>query len=73
MPSEPSVAVLSTRLEDAAGTVLHRNFTTFVVEGDAPREMRLADGRSARIARVNPPVQLDFFEHAILFSEAGDA
>ena len=54
MPNEPAVAVLSTRLEDAAGTVLHRNFTTFVVEGDAPREMRLADGRSARIARVSP-------------------
>jgi hypothetical protein len=54
MPREPSVVVLTTRLEDAAGTVLQRNFTTFVVEGDAPREMRLADGRRARLARVSP-------------------
>jgi hypothetical protein len=54
MPSDPTVAVLSTRLEDAAGRVLQRNFTTFVVEGDAPREMQLADGRRARLARVSP-------------------
>jgi hypothetical protein len=54
MPSEPAVVVLTTRLEDAAGTVLQRNFTTFVVEGDAPREIQLADGRRARLARVNP-------------------
>ena len=54
MPGEPSVAVLSTRLEDAAGTVLHRNFTTFVVEGAMPREVALTDGRRARVARVTP-------------------
>src|SRR5205085_5451254 len=36
MPSQPAVAVLAVRLEDASGTVLHRNFTTFVVEGDSP-------------------------------------
>jgi hypothetical protein len=53
MPSEPSVAVLATRLEDAAGTVLQRNFTTFVVEGDAPREMKRADGRRVRLAHVS--------------------
>jgi hypothetical protein len=40
------------RVEDAAGTALHRNFTTFVVEGDAPAEPRLADGRRVRVARV---------------------
>ena len=54
MPNEPAVAVLSTRLEDAAGTVLQRNFTTFVVEGEVPREMQLANGRRARLARVSP-------------------
>jgi hypothetical protein len=37
MPNEPAVLVLAVRLEDAAGAVLHRNFCTFVVEGDAPR------------------------------------
>jgi hypothetical protein len=52
MPNEPAVAVLAARLEDAAGRVLHRNFTTFVVEGELPVEMRLADGSRARLARV---------------------
>ena len=54
MPNEPSVAVLALRLEDAAGSVLQRNFTTFVIGGDVPREMQLAGGRRARLARVSP-------------------
>jgi hypothetical protein len=52
MPAEPAVAVLALWLEDAAGNVLHRNFTTFVVEGIAPNDVRLANGRRARVARV---------------------
>ena len=52
MPTEPAVAVLALRLEDASGNVLHRNFTTFVVEGTAPNEVRLASGQRARVARV---------------------
>jgi hypothetical protein len=52
MPNEPAVAVLAVRLEDAAGTVLQRNFTTFIVEGDAPATGTLADGRRVRAARV---------------------
>ena len=52
MPAEPAVAVLALWLEDAAGTVLHRNFTTFIVEGVAPNDVRLANGRRARVARV---------------------
>ena len=52
MPNEPAVAVLTLELEDAAGTVLHRNFTTFVVEGAPPTEVVVADGRRARVARV---------------------
>jgi hypothetical protein len=51
-PAEASVSVLAVRLEDAAGTVLHRNFTTFVVGGEAPSSGALADGRRVRIARV---------------------
>lgn len=51
-PGEPSVSVLAVRLEDAAGTVLHRNFTTVVVAGAAPAEGVLADGRRVRTARV---------------------
>ena len=54
MPGEPAVVVLATYLEDHAGTILHRNFTTFVVQGDAPREMQRADGRRVRVARVSP-------------------
>ncbi len=53
MPSEPAVAVLAVRLEDASGTVLHRNFTTFVVEGERAATATLADGRRARVARVS--------------------
>jgi hypothetical protein len=54
MPNEPAVAILAVRLEDAAGTVLHRNFCTFVVEGDLPQETRLDDGRRARVIRIDP-------------------
>jgi hypothetical protein len=53
MPNEPAVAVLALQVEDRAGTVLARNFTTFVVEGDTPGELRLADGRRGRLARVD--------------------
>src|SRR6185436_1711865 len=52
MPDEPSVSVLSVRLEDGAGSVQHRTFTSFVVEGDAPTTASLADGRRVRVARV---------------------
>jgi hypothetical protein len=52
MPREPAVVVLAVRLEDATGTVLHHNFTTFVVDGAAPTEVTLADGPRARVARV---------------------
>jgi hypothetical protein len=52
MPNEPAVAVLAVRLEDASGTVLHRNFAAFVVEGDAPGSGTLSDGRRVRLARV---------------------
>ncbi len=52
MPKERSVAVFAVRLEDAAGNVLQRNFTTFVVDAAAPGTLRLADGRSARVVSV---------------------
>jgi hypothetical protein len=54
MPDEPAVAVLAVRLEDAAGKVLQRNFTTFVVEGEAPPELRLESGKQARLVRIDP-------------------
>ncbi|MEO7041928.1 MAG: sugar-binding domain-containing protein [Gemmatimonadaceae bacterium] len=52
MPNERSVAVLAVRLEDAAGEVLQRNFTTFVVNAPEPIVVKLADGRSARVVSV---------------------
>jgi hypothetical protein len=52
MPNEPSVSVLAVRLEDGSGAVLHRNFTTFIVGGDAPLTGALSDGRHVRAARV---------------------
>ena len=53
MPNEPAVVVLATRLESGDGTVLHRNFTTFVVEGDAPASATMENGRRVRVARVS--------------------
>jgi hypothetical protein len=53
MPNERAVVVLSSRLEDAAGTVLQRNFTTFVVDAPAPQQLQLADGRRAQLAHVS--------------------
>jgi len=54
MPNEPPPAtlVLATRLEDAKDSVLQRNFTTFIVEAEAPAVATLADGRRVRVARV---------------------
>ncbi|MFM1942101.1 MAG: hypothetical protein RI897_1083 [Verrucomicrobiota bacterium] len=53
MPSHPAVAVLALRLENEAGAVLHRNFTTFrVKDGAAPREEKLrSDGTELRVLR----------------------
>jgi hypothetical protein len=59
MPDEPAVAVLAVRLEDAAGTVLQRNFAAFVVEGDLPATTTLADGRRVRVSRVSPTAVRD--------------
>jgi hypothetical protein len=53
MPAEPGVAVLAVELTDQAGIVLHRNFTTFVIEGTPPDEIKLADGRRARVVRID--------------------
>ena len=35
MPNDPGLAILELRLQDAAGHVHHRNFVSFVVQGDA--------------------------------------
>ena len=52
MPNESAVAVLATRLMDRSGSVLQRNFTTFIVQGDQGILDTLADGRRVRVARI---------------------
>jgi hypothetical protein len=54
MPEEPGLALLSVRLQDAQGNVLHRNFTAFRVRGQAPSEIALGGGRRARLLSFAP-------------------
>ena len=54
MPNEPAVVVLATRLESPSGAVLQRNFTTFVVEAEAPAEVALDGGSRARLVTFDP-------------------
>ncbi len=50
----PATLVLATRLMDAAGNILHRNFTTFVVEAAAPQTMAVQGGKMARLVPFAP-------------------
>ena len=52
MPNETSVAVLAVRLEDRKGTVLHHNFTSFVVGSAAPARGTLANGQHVVTSHV---------------------
>lgn len=56
MPAKPALALLGLTLENEAGAVLHRNFTTFLVaDGPAPRdETTETDGVKQRIVRFAP-------------------
>jgi hypothetical protein len=56
MPKARAMAVLRASLEDAAGRVLQRNFTSFVVgEGASARDEELKeDGGALRVLRVRP-------------------
>ncbi|HXE79703.1 MAG TPA: glycoside hydrolase family 2 TIM barrel-domain containing protein [Vicinamibacterales bacterium] len=54
MPDEPAVVVLATFLESPTGTVLQRNFTTFVVEGETPTEVTLDGTTRARLVTFEP-------------------
>jgi hypothetical protein len=56
MPARRGLAILQARLEDPAGRVLQRNFTSFAVEdGPSPREETLREGdRTLRILRASP-------------------
>jgi hypothetical protein len=54
MPDAPATVVLAVQLEDAAGSVLHRNFTTFAVNGIPSDVVALAGGRRAQVVRFAP-------------------
>jgi hypothetical protein len=56
MPDHAALAVLSLILEDSAGTVLQRNFTTFLVaNGPAPRDEQVeSNGARLRLLRFAP-------------------
>jgi hypothetical protein len=56
MPKESALAVLALSLENEAGVVLQRNFTTFLVaNGLAPRAEKLkSDGSDLRVVRFAP-------------------
>jgi hypothetical protein len=58
MPEEPAVAILAVRLTTAAGTVLQRNFCTFVVESEPIAEIRSEHGPGIRLIRI-PPASFD--------------
>jgi hypothetical protein len=52
MPNETSVAVLATELAGRDGTVLHRNYTTFIVKGESIGADSLIDGTRVRAVHV---------------------
>ena len=56
MPSQPALAVLSLTLENEAGVVLQRNFTTFLVaNGPSPRAENIKSADSdVRVVRFAP-------------------
>jgi hypothetical protein len=56
LPDHPALVVLSLVLEDPAGVVLHRNFTTFLVaNGPAPRDEQVElNGVRVRLLRFAP-------------------
>jgi len=56
LPDHRALVVLALTLENPAGAVLHRNFTTFLVaDGLAPRDETVRrDGRTVRVIRFAP-------------------
>lgn len=54
MPDEKAVVTVSLVLEDNGGNIIHRNFTTMIVEGNTPTEMKLLNGKTAKILTIEP-------------------
>ncbi|MGI8739747.1 MAG: hypothetical protein ACR2KU_08960 [Gammaproteobacteria bacterium] len=54
MPDEPGAVIFATELKDAAGSVLHRNFTTFTIESELPPQAPWYYGKKVRLVRIDP-------------------
>lgn len=55
MPQESSLVLVALSLEDASGQVVHRNFTTFLVEGEtSDAQIQKRDGKRLRLLRFAP-------------------
>jgi hypothetical protein len=54
MPDEKSVVIVALTLEDNAGNIVHRNFSMMIVEGNAPAEMKLLNGKTVKLLTIEP-------------------
>ncbi len=54
VPDHPGLFVFALELIDEAGTVQHRNFTTFVAKGETPATTTLFNGQTARVLSFDP-------------------
>ena len=54
MPNEKAVVIVALILEDNSGNIVHRNFTTFIVEGNLPTEITLLNGKKAKLLSIEP-------------------
>ncbi len=54
MPDEKSVVIVALTLEDNAGNIVHRNFVMMIVEANAPTEMKLLNGKTAKLLTIEP-------------------
>ncbi|WP_435356558.1 glycoside hydrolase family 2 protein [Emticicia sp. SJ17W-69] len=54
MPDEKAVVIAALILEDNAGNIVHRNFTTFIIEGNSPTEITLLSGKKAKLINIEP-------------------
>jgi Glycosyl hydrolases family 2, sugar binding domain/Glycosyl hydrolases family 2/Glycosyl hydrolases family 2, TIM barrel domain len=54
MPNEKALVIVTFVLEDTKGNILHRNFTTYIIEENAPTEITLLSGKKAQLIYFEP-------------------
>jgi Glycosyl hydrolases family 2, sugar binding domain/Glycosyl hydrolases family 2, TIM barrel domain/Glycosyl hydrolases family 2 len=54
MPNEKAVVVASMILEDKMGKVLNRNFKTYIVEAETPKETKFTNNKNAKLLTFEP-------------------